>query len=1480
MHGETVEVPAKKYIKRDNEAIILNAGNTLTCTAKNPRKPGKLEIYKVDAADHETPVERAVFGVTSDWREARAQFETDSEGRISIENVPVGTYIATEVETPNDYYKAIENLEVEAKQNLEPRTYVVDEPRYPGKLIFYKVDKLNHITPVKGAKFTIYDNITKKFVHRKADGTLYEEETIVSDEGYFVTGEDGIIKVDPIPCGEYTVTEVEAPPLYKRLEEPFIVIATKEEPTPGTYTIDNERFVGDMEIYKVDEADRKTPVAGAVFVFKDNITGWYVNRRANGEIYYTENYDGEEAKFVTDENGKITILTVSNDHPLYVGDYTAIEIQAPPNYQVCDPFTVTAKQRKEDGTPDLDSAPYDYKIPNVRQKGHLKIIKIDRDNHEIKLKGVQFRFRDKLTGWYVQRKPDGTIDYVEDENAEGTIFTTDDNGEIFLEDLYVGEYDIIEVQTDEYYEFDKNNELTITVSKDSTLTKEIVNIQIYIDLSGYVWVDENAGKESLRNALYHDDEFDNKDILLNGVTVRLMRNGTAIAETQTQALDNYASDGIYEGVYVFKKVSIYDEDDIERADSVLDECYIEFEYDGMTWTNVTPHLDKDNGSKAIEGENRDIFNRKFAKVDGSNVNPTNDTGLQRIEDNGASHELSYTRDKPNYRATVNYDSNWLITADTKKAGYDIEENRVKGKQELKYIKELKYINLGIQRRAQPRMSLTKDLNNTTLGINGYWHTYYYSQKDVPAIRAAVNTNGEEDFGTTHTQESYREAVNGYNGGFNVGVKFESQYIPDTYKRAIYESDITYQEPGNANPDLQIFMIYKIKVLNESQELTSQVHQIVDYYDNEFKLDSVSTSEPDEKGNLPNALSADKIHIDSNYNNGGYAKVVLDIGDKISSGGESPTYYLKFELSKDRVLGLINGQKSLKNVAEILSYSTYDSAGGIYAGFDDRSVPGDADPTDITTFEDDTDRAPDLKLELADARELTGKVFEDSTSNGADIKTGEIRQGDGEYKDGESGIANVTVTLKEKTGSNQVYTVTTGSNGDFKISGFIPGQYDITYTWGNVEYPVQQYKATIYNDRNRYNTNQGDKYWYKTNIDTRLSDAIDNYTTRKEIDDQTSKIPSIGFTKNGSIANNTVDYTAIDNETKITTMNSTTPEMEFNVEYETVTTASSGDKYTYEVKNIDFGIVERARQAMAIDKKVSHIKIILPDDTTTLVDADVDQTNGKLVGETGGLAVYLAPVNNNEGKIKVELDTELIQNSRIIITYKIAVKNCSEKDFVSEAFYTYGEQTGPEVTLSANGVYDYLDSELTSSDTNTGWVTKTREEYEEEVGPMTVQEFRKKVNSLDPSGTSIEKEYKFYSTEQQTRTNWYKETQQTRTENFANRIIVFSDRFKDILPGQTHEETFEATKMLASSDEIELDNEAEITRIEKNGGSIPNLKQKNYDEELKLYDTSETVIITPVMGGNRNYALIIAIAVSTLAILGTGIILIKKKVLRK
>lgn len=1014
---------------------------------------------------------------------------------------------------------------------------------------------------------------------------------------------------------------------------------------------------------------------------------------------------------------------------------------------------------------------FDY---NIKILGNLKVIKVNKDNIKIKLQGVGFYVQNKDTKKWVKVEND-TVSYT-DKKEDATEFITDKNGEITIKNLVVGTYVAYETKNPNYgYEIIKEGqEKLITVDKTAEL--QIPNPQKYIKLSGYVWVDKVFSKQASRNDLYKDNDYDSNDILLDGITVRLIdkTTGKVVKEAKT-------ADG---GKYLFTDVLV---DELENY-------YIEFEYDGLTYTNVIPHIDKDNGSKAAENSSvRDEFNKGFSVIEGSTES---NKGITKDSAGNPKYDLNYNIDKNKHTSTLNNTGLYPITANTNETGYVIKDHFTPGQEEIKYI------NLGLYEREQPDIALIKDLYNVNVAINGYNHIYEYANR--------FNNQGE------------------YGDGFNVGVKFGNKYGNMSYTRAIYKADKEYTS-SDKSKELKVYVTYKISMKNESSNLQVQVNSIVDYYDSNYTLIKTGTG-IDEKGNVTGDIS----NSGSQSYNDKYKKVIINTNSKIEHN-KSADVYVQFELNRDAVLKILNNAENLDNVVEINSYSVFDTDGKVYAGIDKDSNPGNAVPGEKITYEDDTDSAPGLKLVVADkAREMTGKVFLDSTSN--ELKTGEVRQGDGMYTDGEKGIKGVKVTLKENIENGNVYEKTTNDKGDFKIEGYIPGDYTLTYTWGDKEYTVQNYKGTVY-EKDRYDANVTNKEWYKTDVNTRYTDAIDNYNTRKKIDAEIAKV---------------TNKTA----TTIDKMDSTTPTMGISVQYTTTTTAEvaddikeeRGDKFNcpdFKIENIDFGIVERARQDLALRKRVNTFKVTLANGQV-IADMTIDE-KGNITGERNHVT-YMGPSSSTgNGFVKLELDNELIQGATVEVEYEIKVTNNSELDYVSEDFYKYGIKSGNEVTITPTSIIDYLDK-------NWGFEAEKNKEWT--------------VKSLDEIKNIVAKEV--YENEDST---------------IADKTILYTDSLKGqkLKPTESATVNLNVSKVLSNSDEISLDNESEITELTKDGGSRLISTPGNYipgQEETKESDESiaETVIVTPSTGANLEFIVPIMIGVIALVILGAGVVIIKKKTL--
>lgn len=1118
----------------------------------------------------------------------------------------------------------------------------------------------------------------------------------------------------------------------------------------------NWSFPGTINEVQVYNQDNK-PIKGVLYSsFKGKDEIWYkVNKLKNKKDFYISFPADQGVSKIT----KITAKTKVDINAAKVWFLESISGSSFQNLLIREPY-----KAEKDLTTD-----FEY---NINILGDLKVVKVNKDNHKIPLKGVGFIIKNKDMNKYVKSDENKNITYV-DKKEDATEFITDDKGEFSVENLIVGTYIAYETKNPNYgYEIIKDG-VEQTVEVDKTKDFVIENKQIYVKLSGYVWEDKIFGKQALRNDLFKDNDYDSEDILIPEITVRLKdKSGNVVKEAKTDE----------NGAYLFKDVLI----------EQLENYYIEFEYDGITYTNVVPHIDKDNGSKAAENpKTREEFNNGFSTILGNGDN----TGYTLDGNGNKKHDLSYEKNTEKHTSTFINNGQFPITANTNETQYIIREHFEYGQEEVKYI------NLGLYRREQPDLALIKDLDNVKLTINGYEHIYEYAQR--------FKNQGE------------------YGDGFNVGVKFANKYGEMKYTRPIYKADYEYVNEKDKSKELKAFITYKIAVRNESTNLTSQVNSLVDYFDSKYKILAIGTGKDEETSNISGNIDFKT----SDYNNE-YSKVIINTNTKIEAQ-KNYEIYVQFELSREAIVNIMNDGENLENVVEINSYSTFGEDGKAYAGIDVDSNPGNAKPEDKTTYEDDTDSSPSLKLEVADARELAGTVFLDET-NMPELQTNKERKGNGKYDEGEKGIANVEVTLTENTEGGKVYTAKTDENGNFTITGFIPGDYTLTYTWGDETYTVQNYKGTIY-DKSRDVNN---KEWYKQDVDTRLTDAIDNYNkdqeapkgSRLQIDEE-MKILEKGEKK----------YSR-------TKMDSTTPTMGLGIEYDNTTTASSGDKYVYRISNIDFGIVERPRQQIELKKRVKTMKVTLANGQV-IVDLQIDE-EGNITGLKDGI-IYMGPSdksNPKNGFIKLEMDNELIEGSKLEVTYEIKAVNTSELDYATEEYYKYGVAGGEVLTIIPSAVIDYLDKDWGyNPELNSGWEVKTVEELKNLVAEVV---YNNEESSID------------------------------------EKTILYTENLKTPLkPTETKDTTLNVSKILTTAGDILLNNETEIIKIEKpNGGRdvpstpgnfIPGEEPKEPDES-----TSETVIITPNTGANRNFIIPISVGLVALVVLGTGVIFIKKKILNK
>ncbi len=1021
----------------------------------------------------------------------------------------------------------------------------------------------------------------------------------------------------------------------------------------------------------------------------------------------------------------------------------------------------------------------EYSVPLTINIG---LNKVDDRDEKIPLDHVGFKLKASVyrDGNWVTRYIGNDLKWSVSNIEQAKIFYTDKDGKLnaTISGETTAENSMKAVEaTNDKYGYAQN------IGKEFTLNKEhevkITNHQYKVKLSGYVWLDTETGKTTLRDDQYKQED-DNDGKGFNGITVYLRdKNGNEIKRTTTSELGLYSE--INGGEYQFVDVDL---DAIQKG-----EYYVEFEYCGLRYQSVAAKLTQNNGSKAIDTATRNVLDSKFTSVDGN--------GTQSLNINGVTVNYNNTA---NYSSSIKDCSGCNVYARTNEAGFNIYNSFTPGTEEIRYV------NLGLFKKAQTDYSLMQDLYNVRVSVNGFSHIYRYG-----SVRYANNGND----------------VNA-DSSWNVGVKFQKNN--GTYKRAIYTADAEYEAPNHKDNELKVYVTYKIAVNNESTYL-GRINSIVDYADKNFDMIAAGTA-IDDKDNITGNLQ----YGNKQEYNDKYSKYVIDINTELTPG-QAKFVYVQFQLNREAVLKIVNNQEVLNNVAEINSYTTFkdNNTQTPVAVVDKDSVPANITVGKIDTYEDDTDAATSLKLELKNARSIVGTVFVDNATVNKDNE----RLGNGVYDNGEATVAGVKVKLNEIGKDDSSYDgeriskeVATDENGNFKIEGYIPGNYNLTYTWGNKTYKVQYYKGTIYDE----SRDQNDKEWYKKDVNIRKTDALDNIDTRKTIDAEMRKI-----TRNNAEDEINKAYEGTSDVIKTTSMDSKTPAMSFSVEYETTITDGNDDKVEFIVKNVDFGIVERAKQLMDISKRVSAFKITLANGQV-LMDAEVTE-DGKLKGSHSNLS-YMGPTNTNginvNGILRAELDSELIEGATVEVTYAIKVTNVSEKDYDSPNYYLYGNKKGAQlIKNSVTGVIDYLDGKIVFVPDNT-WEKKENTFIEE-------------VNASEKGNTDYLNSIKTYYT---------------------------SKLQKDLAPGESNEVTLKASKLLTSSEDNTFDNKTEIVDVTRKDGDITGTPVKVTWNNGKFFfdtDNAEKTVIIPSTGENRNYVLPTVIGIIAVAIVGVGVFFIKKYV---
>lgn len=322
----------------------------------------------------------------------------DENGKATVNtDLPFGSYYIKEIATDEHY--------------------ILSDTQYPFTFEYAGQDteaveiKINDGKPIENK--LIYGSVSGKKIDENGEalngaliGIFKADETEFTREHAVMTAvsqKDGSFSFAKVPYGNWIVREIEAPTGFV-LDDTSYEVNISENEQVVEVEITNEYIHGNIQLTKVDADYPDNKLTGATFDVYRDVNG-------DGKLD-----DGDELI----GNLKETSTGIYEMKELLYGKYLVRETKAPDGFEL-DKGVYSVFIENDETTYNVENKA-GVGFINQAMKGNLKIKKTSSDG---KVEGFTFR----VTG----------------ENGYDRSFTTDKNGEIFIEGLRIGEYTVSEV---------------------------------------------------------------------------------------------------------------------------------------------------------------------------------------------------------------------------------------------------------------------------------------------------------------------------------------------------------------------------------------------------------------------------------------------------------------------------------------------------------------------------------------------------------------------------------------------------------------------------------------------------------------------------------------------------------------------------------------------------------------------------------------------------------------------------------------------------------------------------------------------------------------------------------------------------------------------------------------------------------------------------------------------------------------------------
>lgn len=409
--------------------------------------------------------------------------ETDKNGKIVWDDLPLGNYYIQETASNDSLTINKKIIDVALEYQGQTVLKVISQEETADRVNMQKIQLFKSgdkdgisglVKGLQGAEFTWK-------LKSEVDHVGWEQAVTYA---VITTDEEGRATTPYLPFGEYLVKETKTPKDYITAPD-FTVSVTKD------YTeyedieqikiinINNRPFTSQVKLVKTDKDTGKTvTLNGASFKIR-NSNGDYVVQKVAGQKIDTFTTNSKNQVIALSGKEGEVILPLELD----AGTYTIEEVKIPEGFlELEEPVTFTITNQydydvDEDKTPILT-----VKVVNAQPKGKIIINKSDKETGQA-MADVEYVLTAKKD---ILSAVDGSIIFKKGATvAKGK---TDINGQIIIDELFMGEYELKETLTNEGYVLDENVHDVIFTAED-TSTKEYTHEIDVTNIAPYGQID-------------------------------------------------------------------------------------------------------------------------------------------------------------------------------------------------------------------------------------------------------------------------------------------------------------------------------------------------------------------------------------------------------------------------------------------------------------------------------------------------------------------------------------------------------------------------------------------------------------------------------------------------------------------------------------------------------------------------------------------------------------------------------------------------------------------------------------------------------------------------------------------------------------------------------------------------------------------------------------------------------------------------------